>query len=204
MKFTSLTGITLLVLLFSLDPGKAQDTQFGVKGGPNFHTVSGEDVENNQMRVAFHLGGFAQFGLTDDLYLRPELLYSLEGSGYEFEFLGETVNSVVNYNYITVPVMFRYSLGGFYLEGGPSIGFLLGGSQKFKDSDEDPEELDMENHNSMELAAELGAGYTLESGLSFGLRADIGLTGINDLEDAPEDATNTRNFGIRLSGAYAF
>lgn len=204
MKINNIAGIGLLALLFTVNLGKAQDTQFGVKGGPNFHTVSGEDVENNKMRVAFHLGGFAQIGLNDDLYLRPELLYSLEGSGYEFEFAGETLNTVVNYNYINIPVMFRYSLDGLYFEGGPSIGFLLGGTSRSKDSDDDPKELDMDNYNSLELAAELGAGYTLESGLSFGLRADIGLTGINDLEDAPDDASNSRNFGIRLSSAYSF
>jgi hypothetical protein len=152
------------------------------------------------MRVGFHLGGFAQFGLSEEFYLRPELLYSLEGSKSEREVLGETFTSTTNYNYLAIPVMARYSLGGLYFDGGPSIGFLLGGSTV---TDDNSTELDMDNYNSMELALEFGGGYELENGLSFGLRADLGMTGLFDIED-DSDFSNWSNFGIRLSGAYAF
>lgn len=192
------TIILLFCFFYGID-SKAQE--FGVKAGPNFHTVTGDNIDS-KMRVGFHLGGFAQMEMIDDFFFRPELLYSLEGGRSEMSLFGRTVESTVNYNYLALPMMFRYSLDGPYFEGGPSIGILMGGSVV---SDGESEDLEMDNYNAFELAFEFGGGYALESGLGFGLRLDLGLTGVQDIpEDASARSNNHSNFGIRLSGAYSF
>lgn len=198
-KNYSLTAVILFFFLLSSQIGNAQD--FGVKLGPNFHSIAGEDVEDQKLRVGFHLGAFGEFQMSDDIFLRPELLYSLEGSKSEREILGETTTSTTNYNYISIPVMGRYyATEKVYLEAGPSIGLFLGGKTV---TDDDSQDLDMENYNGLELAAEVGGGLAITDNISVGLRGDIGLTGVWDLDD-DSDFSNFTNIGLRLSGAYTF
>lgn len=205
MKTLYASTLLLLFSLFFSYQSEAQD--FGGKGGLNFHTIYGEDTEDAGLRAGLHLGGFGQFELSDGLFLRPELLYSLEGVRYsEDEFVSRT-----DFHFLAIPVMARYSLDGLYFEGGPSFGLLLGGRGVFKNTDSGDKEtsdLDMDEFRTMELAFEFGGGYQLDNGIDIGLRFDLGLSGLYDFSEVPDDfrdeVNNINSFGIRLSGGYTF
>ena len=58
----------------------AQGMSGGLKAGLNLSNFAGDDVDGTDMRIAYHVGGFVNFGLTDALSLKPELLYNSIGA----------------------------------------------------------------------------------------------------------------------------
>jgi len=170
----------------------AQDVSFGVKGGLNLATLGG-DADNVDSRTSFHLGGFAQFDLSDKFTIQPELVYSSQGA----------VNSddsdvVIKLDYINLPVIAKYAVAeGFTVEAGPQIGFAINRQISFDGEDED---LDDE-FKSFDFALGVGAGYELESGIMFSVRYNLGLANISEFDD---DDFSINNNVFQLSVGYKF
>lgn len=59
--------------------------QSGIDAGANLSTITWRVYANPVAGLV--LGGFRQFSLTDNLYLEPELLFSMEG-GYCTSYIG--------------------------------------------------------------------------------------------------------------------
>ena len=57
--------------------------QFGAKGGFNFSTLSGSDIQDAKTLVNFNVGVFARLPLIDRLSLQPELVYSVQGAKFD-------------------------------------------------------------------------------------------------------------------------
>lgn len=76
----------LLAMVALLTAGMAQaQFEIGAKAGANYHFQSvslGDRAPDNATApegdngLGFHVGGFLQLGLSDNLYLRPEVLFS--------------------------------------------------------------------------------------------------------------------------------
>ena len=135
MKKIILITVTILTIGFVNAQGK-KDMSFGVKGGVNFATLTG-DVENASMKVGFHVGGFVEVKISDRFSVQPELLFSTQGAKNEFsEDLGGGVtyseNDKINLSYLNVPVMAKfYVVDAFSLEAGLQIGFLMTAKNDF-------------------------------------------------------------------------
>ncbi|MBT8210736.1 MAG: PorT family protein, partial [Eudoraea sp.] len=99
--------------------------KFGVRGGANFATITGDDTDNLDSRIGLFLGGTAEFEVVADKFaIQPELLYSMQGSEYSDSDGG--FDGRFKLDYLNVPVMAKvYVADGFFLEAGPQIGFLL-------------------------------------------------------------------------------
>ena len=177
--------IPMLLVAFTIS---AQNVTFGAKAGLNFTSGVGEGADGLDIRTAFHLGATAEIEMSESFSIQPELLYS--GLG----FTGNT-GAKGELDYINLPVMAKFYFGdGFSLEAGPQIGFLA--SAKV---DVDGESTDIKDSlKSIDFALNLGAGYKLDSGLNFGLRYSIGLTGVYD------DSYGTKNNVLQLSVGYNF
>ncbi|CAN1516369.1 Outer membrane protein beta-barrel domain containing protein [Flavobacteriaceae bacterium] len=180
MKKIILTAAAVFAFSFA----NAQDTKYGVKGGLSMSSTSEEGASS---LLAFHLGGFAEFKISDKFAVQPELLYSAQGA----KFTGGNLNL----NYINIPVMAKYYVAdAFSIEAGPQIGFLM--SAKADGTDV------KDGYNSTDFALNLGAGYNLNETMSLGLRYNMGLS--NAVKDFEGVSTDSKNSSIQLSFGYKF
>jgi hypothetical protein len=192
MKKIILTAIFATVVLVS-----ANAQQFGLKGGINFATLSG-DVQNASSRTSLHFGVTAEFTITDKFSIQPELLYSGQGYKYE-EFLYKDVTKL---DYINIPVMAKFYVAeGFSLEAGPQIGFLISAEEDWYENGQGGV-YDIKNEiESTDFGLNFGAGYKLDNGLNFGVRYNLGLSNVYKNYGFNYD---TNNSVLQISVGYFF
>lgn len=190
MKKIILSAIAIMAFAFS----NAQETRFGVKGGLNISTLTG-DVSDNKSLIGFHVGGFAEIKVIERLAIQPELLYSTQGSKFKYG------APDVKMDYINIPVLAKfYITKQFTVEAGPQIGFLVSAKQRGYDNFKD-------DLKSVDLGFNFGAGYNFTDNLSAGIRYTVGISNIDDTEfDNVEDYYDysIRNGNLALSLAYKF
>ncbi|MES1214731.1 MAG: porin family protein, partial [Bacteroidota bacterium] len=89
---------------------------FGVKGGLNMSTVTGNDIDNPKLHPSFHIGGFANFMIAEKIAIQPELLFSGKGSKSDLQ-------GTYKLGYAQIPILVQYvDQSGFYAEVGPQAG----------------------------------------------------------------------------------
>lgn len=184
------------------DGGKGS-FQWGLKLGPNFSTLVGEDAEptgdeNKKMKLGLHGGFFAMIYLSNMWYFQPELLYSGQGVKYED---GED-KVTISTNHLNVPLCIRWqSAGGFYLLFGPQVGFTLNGKAKYEFQGQEDEE-DLEDLKSFILSGLVGLGYKAPSGWGAYLRYGRSFSAAFDSEGSED--VKIYNSTISLSLFYLF
>jgi hypothetical protein len=164
----------------------AQKIKFGVKGGLNFANISGDNTKNADLVTSFNFGVLSEIPISDKFSFQPELMYS--GQGYSFN------DNTVALSYLNIPLMGKYYLTkGFSVEAGPQIGFLLAAKNEkvnVKDS-----------FNTVDFGVNFGLGYKLENGLNFGVRYNLGLTDINNVDNS---SVKNKNSVFQVSVGYFF
>ncbi len=207
--------IITIVALLSLTIMKAQEdkVRFGIKGGINLSTLTGNEfdfiAENFESKLGFHIGALIEIPVSEKWAIQPELLFSIQGTQDSLIFsirdengvlLGENDGAKFNYNYLNVPILFKYYLArGFSLQGGPQLGFLL--SAKLKGGFNESESLDLEDNSFLDFGFNVGVGYQLGSDIFFNANYNMGLTNVvdNDLTDV-----NRQNRVFQVSVGYKF
>jgi opacity protein-like surface antigen len=185
----------------------AQETKFGVKGGVNFATLTG-DTDNLDLKskVGFHVGGFVAIKLSNKITIQPEVLYSLQGSkanNIEQDIDGTVYNADVDFNfsYVNIPVMLKYyAAEKFNIEVGPQLGFLTSAKVKATVDGNSAEEDIKDQFESLDFGLNFGAGYDFTENLSANVRYNLGLTNI--AKDSGDDKIN--NSVLSLSLGYKF
>ena len=160
--------ITLVVLIvFSIQNLVAQKTVFGIKGGANITLVTGQyDYIDFNYKIGFQVGGFAEVTLSDYFILKPELLYSLQGTQYYNPITRDFKKS--NEHYIILPLLVKYDfLEKFSVELGPQFDYLISLNLPISD-----EELDaiLDNYTSLYWGIDLGIGYDFTTNIGLELR----------------------------------
>lgn len=155
--------VLAILVVLGITNVNAQKANFGVKGGLNFATVSGDNIEGVSTVSAFNFGLMSEIPIFEKFSFQPELMFS--GQGYS---VGD---DLVALNYINVPLVGKYYLTkGLSVEAGPQLGFLI--SDKNTDS-----------FKSFDFGVNFGLGYKLENGINFGARYNLGLTNIVDSDN---------------------
>ena len=99
--------------------------------------------------------------------------------GRKLEDLNGTVGEVSRtFNYLEIPLLLKLNLGkkvGFFLLAGPSIGYLLNGTDK--DMDGSTTDIDLDFYKRAEFGAHVGGGIALGP-IKIDLRYIFGLTDI--------------------------
>ena len=152
--------VLTIITLSSISILNAQKIKFGAKGGLNSSTMTYEipvfgelnyevyrDKRLHDYTVGFHLGGFVEFRLTDQFFFQPELLLSVQGSKYEYKYIGGGGYSGVSFmttginrtkvttTYITIPLISKYYVSKkLFLIAGPQVGFLIKAKSISEDS----------------------------------------------------------------------
>lgn len=215
-KFFIITALTV----FGFTQVNAQEIKFGAKAGVNLANLVGDFTDDSKMLMGFHVGGVAEFAITEDFFVAPELLFSMQGNKFEYEesvtFMGMTASvkeeGKLKLSYIAIPVMAKYQVfDGLTLEAGPQIGILMGAKQEYDstvslngevvESESGSEDV-KEFMSTMDLGLGLGLGYRMTNGLFFQARYNIGLSNINDFDGA--DDVKQQNSVIQISVGYFF
>jgi hypothetical protein len=191
--------LTMMMLVFMVVGTQAQTT-FGLKAGFNFATIGGDNSSIARMKIGYHFGGMASFDLSENLYLQPEFVVSLQGSGYSYSEreLNEMWSVTGNYNltYLNLPVMAKLFLTEeVSIHFGPQLGFLLSAMDVGKVSNDTGSESELYNDNvkqdfkPMDVSVGLGIGYELATGLNFNARYNHGLSNLNTVNDVKNNSS---------------
>ncbi|MDR6762770.1 opacity protein-like surface antigen [Flavobacterium sp. 2755] len=192
MKKVILTTMAILAFGFA----NAQKTRFGVKGGLNVSTLTGEYEDDTKSLIGFHVGGFAEIKVIERLAIQPELLFSAQGA--RFEGIGNDKYDA-KLNYLNIPVLAKfYITKQFTVEAGPQIGFLLSAKIEGEDA--------KDFYKSADFGFNFGAGYNFTDNFSAGIRYTVGLSGVydNDNEDLEDYIDSSKNSNLALFVGYKF
>ena len=152
----------------------------GIKGGINLSNLDGVNSVSvvYDKRTGYHLGAYAIFKFTK-IAIQPEILFSQQGQNFTYN--GQNLKS--NFDYITVPVMFKlYLIAGLNLQAGVQVGFLSSSSgdvyNTATSSVQTGQSMDPFVH-SVDWAAPVGIGFDLPFGLNLTARYNIGISEVN-------------------------
>jgi hypothetical protein len=177
----------------------AQTFQLGIKGGGNLSTFYGStNSQYNEYRynAGWNAGVFTNFFIGNHFAIAPEVLYTREGAEIKTTTSANNenvyVNNQLNLSYISVPVMAKVRFtGGFYLETGPEINFNVSQGKYQNES--------VKNFtNGSEFAWGAGLGYQSPIGLGIGARYNVGLTRVDNVDQANASDVNWHNSGFQL------
>ncbi len=104
--------ILTVAAVFAFGFANAQDAKYGVKGGLDMMSFSGEG--SSESLTGFFIGGFAEFGISDKINLQPGLNYhTASKDGF-------------NLSYLSLPVLFKYGVADkINLIAGPSLFYSM-------------------------------------------------------------------------------
>lgn len=191
-QFFSLLGAGLLIT------GTAH-AQLGLRLGGNvtkLHTTNGTNFySNSSAKLGYQVGLTYQVPLTKWLALVPEVQFSQEQltmhqDSYAIADVAFGADSRQHLRYLSVPVLVRASLGPLYVEAGPQVGMLLGGSLvgtsytysgwTGSSTSYDFDEAATDHYRRFDAGPCVGVGVTLPAGLGLSVRAYRGLVTLNN------------------------
>jgi hypothetical protein len=162
----------------------------GIKGGANW---ANQDVENISTKSVtdFHVGAYLNLNFAEKFGITPEVLYNAYATKWK-----ENTDVKVNFDYISIPIMFRFLPVEFLsLEAGPQFSFLT--KAEVEDVGDVKDQL---KKNDFGLA--FGVGLHLPIGLTFGTRYVLGFTNISEVdEESIKNRTIQVYLGFTLVGA---
>lgn len=194
MKYGILSLGMLLLALTSLQG----QTRFGVTGGVHMAHITTNDDDINDEKQA--IPGY-QLGILTDIPLgkggwsfQPRLMLQSKGTGIAHG--GHT--DKIRFTALDLPLSLQYqSKGGFFVAGGPNLGFNLAASEK-ADAGVDKLELgsDPGQLNRTDIGLDLRAGLRLKSGISVGLNY---VRGVSNIQNTNGFTWNNHLFGLQVA-----
>ena len=180
----------------------AQDFHYGLKGGVNLAVQSqlADYYDNSDIRAGLSAGVFGNLVFDNGFALQTEVNYEQKG--------GKKDDVTMKYDYISVPVLAKYSLGKsdrtalkFNINAGPFASFLVNAENEI-DNDGVKSTIDMNDETkNAELGAILGFGMEYPIGdnsLTFDIRLNLGLNAFD------KDNSDQYNKYVGITLGYQF
>ncbi len=188
--------ILTLAAVFTLTAmaASAQHFKIGVKAGADLHKIDGQSFKD-QFSYGYHLGGFADIGLTEKWGIQPELLFSQvnvdTSSSFSSVYKFDNV-SKVQLKYLKIPLLLNFSPNPFVtLQAGPQFGIMM-----------DKDKNLVQNGKS----AFSNGDFSMLGGLQLNIskirlygRYAIGLSNVNDIDNREKWRNQNIQLGIGLS-----
>lgn len=189
-KTLLLIGLTLFTLTSF---GQNRATEFGIKGGLNYSSFidrNDKDIPADYNgKVGFHIGGFISLGISDKLSIRPELLYSQQGSNFSINggdlnifdpndgAFVTSMDGTIKESMILLPIILDYKLNTkFNIGFGPQLGYSI---NREIDYDNNSFNFDgfLKNNDSenFEIGIGLEIGYYVAANYGISLRYNYGI-----------------------------
>ena len=186
--------LTLAIVFGLISSASFAQLKLGIKGGANIHKLDGQSFKN-EFSFGYHLGGFAEIGLSKKFSIQPEILFSqvnIDTSSkfsdvYDFDNI-----SKVKLSYLQIPLLLNYKANEFVsLQVGPQFSIL------------------MDNDNTLvengQNAFKKG-DFSLLGGLQLNIskikiygRYAVGLNNINDIDNQEKWKNQTIQVGLGLT-----
>jgi hypothetical protein len=194
-------GVSLMTLCLAGTATDARAQTFGVQGGLNFSTLSGDDIESADHLTGWQLGGAALLG-RGRTGLLTGLLLTRKGASES----GGGLSSRIALTYFQVPVLARFVLSdagaqgsiGTHVYFGPAVAIKarcrvtasFGSGNVSAPCEEQEDEEDAVIFRSTEVSAIVGFGVDFEA-FSLSIQYDLGLTDI-----AEDQSVKNRTFSL--------
>jgi hypothetical protein len=184
-----------------------KETKLGSKLGMNLANLAGSDAGDANIIIGFNAGLFVEIPISDKFTFQPEILYSAQGSKSEGPLNVEgtiyNVEATLKFNYINIPLMFKYHVDkNFSLEAGPYVGFLASSKLKAKIEGLGTETIDMnDNLKSTDIGLGIGMNYEFSDVIFANARYQGGLTQIGD---AASGGNNIKNSILQIGLGFRF
>ena len=184
----------VFVFAFSATAALAQDFKIGIKAGADIHKIDGKPFKD-QFSYGYHLGGFAQIGLTSKWGIQPEVLFSQVNVDTSDNF-----SAVYNFNqvskvqlkYLKIPLLLNFSPNQFVtLQLGPQFGILMDQNSSLT---KNGKEAFSKGDFSM-----LGGLQLNISKLKIYGRYAVGLNNINELDNQDKWKNQTVQLGVGIA-----
>jgi hypothetical protein len=192
MKRKFLPLITFLLLLSSIT--FAQGFKIGIKGGADINKITGRSFKD-QFSFGYHLGGFADIGLTSRFGIQPEVIFSQVSADTSSEFSQVyQFNNVadIKLTYLKIPLLLNYMPNKFVsLQVGPQFGILINQDENLLKNGED---------------AFKRGDFSMLGGLQLNIskirlygRYAVGLNNINEIDNRDKWKNQTVHLGVGLT-----
>ena len=204
---TYFKSLSVLVILCIMAANTLQaQGKVGIRAGV---LISKQDFQQGDVGVGFKSKAGADLALVTEFPIGPVFAFSPEfhwmQKGGKIEDLngpiGETSRT---FNYLEVPILFKLNFGeevGFFLMAGPSIGYLLNGSDK--DGDGNTNDIDLDFYKRAELGAHIGGGIALGP-VKFDVRYIVGFSNIAHYTDLNGLQVEVKNSGYGAGVSFMF
>jgi hypothetical protein len=193
----------VFILISCMSQLYAQPKGLGVKGGFNFATIYGEDVEEDlDLKIGYHIGFSYDIPLGKILGIQTGVQYSTKGYGYSGHdsWMGGDYELTFTSTYLDIPLLLRLSILPLIdLYAGPQASYLLDSKYVVKAGGHEDSESGTEGMTKLDMALTLGVGFRSSKGLTAGLFLD---TGLNSLDEDGDWAAY--NAVLKLSLYYRF
>ncbi|MDB5193776.1 MAG: hypothetical protein JWQ96_3339 [Segetibacter sp.] len=216
MKKISLLFLTGFISLVSYSqhttPGTASTHKraisFGLDVGANLSTfnVDNEEFSNGtsapdaDYKTSIHAGAFLQIPIGGTFSLKPQVLYSRQGAEVKQAGIGTTTTEYdedLNYIYVAPAAVQITTHGGFIVESGPQLGFLISAEQERGGTNVDVKDM----RNKLDFLWNVGIGYMTKFGFGVHGRYNHGFSNIlstNANDNNPNGKMSNRLFQVGL------
>jgi len=234
--------ISILALIFLTIASSAQSLipiKYGIKTGLNFSNLNISSIEgvkptDNSSQMGIAAGFIIHIPLSDEWFIKPEVLYSQKGASFNYAFTHDyelnqrdeyTTKNQLTLSYVELnPTISYKATDKLGLNFGPSISFLIG--EKYVYTADPPRDITNTTHvltdglletESLDLGLNLGVSYFFTEHFFVDTRVYTGflevatatrpyeIITVNGTQiDAPEPAYNLKNSSIVISIAYLF
>jgi hypothetical protein len=182
--------VLAVVLALGFTGANAQELQIIPKIGVNLSNQAINSTNGEKFKVGYQGGvGLNISTLMKNFSFQPEINFVNKGTTIEVGSHKEKYN----FNYLEVPVLAKYSFGMFYVNAGPSVGYLVGKDKKLEATYGDLKKINLEVQMGGGVAIPAGPGKVIVDA-----RYGLGLNNISDVS-----GTNVKNRSILLSVGYA-
>jgi hypothetical protein len=152
----------------------SQDVTTSIKAGINFANVETKGDDNNQIRFAAYGGLSFNIPMTGQLYIQPEILYSMRGYRYKPDFLTE--KGSYTFGYITAPLLLGYNVTkNFSILVGPEFGYMVSARARFGDDNSNFYEGIQRKFN---VDVDAGMGWQISKSILLEARVNFGVTAL--------------------------
>jgi len=208
--------LLIIVFAFTMTTKSFAQGKYGVKTGLNLANLLEKDndytySDDYSMRIGFHLGGTAEFPISEKLSAQAGLLYSTKG--FRFSSLddssgnsSESFSVILQYFEIPINVIYKIELGGLKLclNAGPYLGYAFRGVTK--DSEDFSIDLNIGSSEgdvikALDYGFNIGAGVEINDAITIGLQYGLGLANIASYT---ENGYRVNNRVIGISFGYMF
>lgn len=191
IKLYPLTILFFLILNINTAQEKAA---FGLKAGLNYSNFidnyDDDTPANYKGKAGFLAGGFVNFGLTEKIFIRPEVLFSQQGSKYEINpdginvhdpsdpfYLADDISGKIKESLILIPVMAGiFLMDNLDVEVGPQLAWVVNRDVTYKNNPYEIFFIRNDDSGDFEFGVNAGLGYHFGAHYRIGLRYTYGIT----------------------------